>query len=59
MHLKGNLRKEFTMFELPAIFLLISRSNHYPFLAFLGSKRQIRKQTFFVAKIKTKQGQIE
>ena len=52
-HFKGNLKKEFTKFELPTIFLVIFRSNLYPFLIFLNSKRQI-KNIFFVAKIKTK-----
>ena len=53
MHFKGNLKKEFTKFELPTIFLVIFRSNLYLFLIFLNSKRQIKKH-FFVAKIKTK-----
>ena len=54
MHFKGNLKKEFTKFELPSIFLVIFRSNLYLFLIFLNSKRQIKKHIFFVAKIKTK-----
>ena len=53
MHFKGNLKKEFTKFEWPKIFLAIFRSDLYLFLIFLDSKRQTRKYIFFIAKIKT------
>ena len=53
VHFKGNLKKKFTKFELPVIFLVIFRSNLYLFLIFLYSKRQI-KNHFFDDKIKAK-----